>query len=82
MFFRSLTAADSGTSDAPIVYRGQPGKAVQIVGGKVVSGWRPVTDAKALAKLAPEVRRKVVQADLKAQGTRFLIAVPETHVIA
>jgi len=63
-----LTAADSGTAEAPIVYRARAGEEVRIVGGKAVKDWRPVTDAKGLERLAPEARGKVLAADLKAQG--------------
>jgi len=64
----ALTAADSGTREAPIVYRARAGAAARIVGGKVVTGWRPAADAKVLARLVPAARGKVLQADLKAQG--------------
>lgn len=63
-----LTAEDSGTAAAPIVYRAAPGAAVQFVGGRVVNGFTKVTDAEVLARLHPEARANVVQADLKALG--------------
>jgi hypothetical protein len=64
----ALTAEDSGTAAAPIVYRAQPGTAVRLSGGLRVSGWQPVSDAAILNRLDPLARGKVFQADLKAQG--------------
>jgi len=65
----ALTAADSGTAAAPIVYRAAPGAEVRLTGGKVVTTFRPVTDRAVLRRLDPAARRHVVQADLKALGT-------------
>jgi len=63
-----LEEQDSGTAESPITYRGKAGGEVRIVGGKVVRGWRPVTDAATLERLDPTARDKVVVADLKSQG--------------
>ena len=63
-----LTAEDSGTPESPIVYRGRPGESVRLMGGRVVSGWEPVTDAAVLARMDETARGQVWQADLKAQG--------------
>lgn len=63
-----LAAEDSGTAAAPIVYRARPGEQVRLVGGKVVTGWRPVTDPAVLSRLDVSVRGKVLQADLRALG--------------
>ena len=63
-----LTAEDSGSSQHPVAWRGFPGEEVRIVGGKVVTGWKPVTDTSVLERLAPEARGQVVQADLKVLG--------------
>ena len=40
-----FTTEDSGTKDAPISYRAAPGESVRLLGGKVVTNWKPVTDA-------------------------------------
>jgi hypothetical protein len=64
----ALTAEDSGTADAPIVYRGRKGDKVRLVGGRIITGWGPVTDPAVLARLEESARGQVVQADLKAQG--------------
>lgn len=67
-----LGAADSGTADAPIVYRAQAGELVRLIGGRVVTGWKPVTDQAVLARMDAAARDKVVQADLRSQGiTQF-----------
>ncbi|OGV89744.1 MAG: hypothetical protein A3K19_04975 [Lentisphaerae bacterium RIFOXYB12_FULL_65_16] len=63
-----LTAEDSGPAEAPIVFQGRPGAEVRISGGKIVTGWQPVTDPAILERLDPVARGKVFQADLKAQG--------------
>lgn len=60
--------ADSGTAEAPIVYRAAPGAEVRFTGGVAVKGWQPVTDAAILKRLAPEAQGKVLVADLTAQG--------------
>jgi hypothetical protein len=63
-----LTAADSGTAEAPIVYRAARGAEVRISGGRAVGGFRPVSDAAVPARLDEPARGRVLQADLKAQG--------------
>jgi hypothetical protein len=63
-----FSAEDSGTAAAPVVYRAEPGAAVRLTGGRVVSGWRAVSDPAALARLSEEVRAQVQVADLRAQG--------------
>jgi len=63
-----LVPQDSGTEAAPIVYRGRPEAEVRVVGGRVVTGWQPVTDPIVLAQLDDAARSRVLQTDLKAQG--------------
>lgn len=63
-----LAAEDSGTAEAPITYRAAPGEQVRLVGGKLVTNFRPVTDAGVLARLDERARGKVLQADLRALG--------------
>ena len=63
-----LGAEDSGTPDAPIEYRARAGEEVRLLGGRVVTGWKPVTDPAVLGRLDPTARGKVVRADLKALG--------------
>ena len=63
-----LIAEDSGSDKKQIAYRGCPGEEVRIVGGKVVTGWKPVSDETLLKRLTPQARGNVLQADLKALG--------------
>ncbi len=61
-----LKKVDSGTKDAPIVYRAAKGETPRLIGGRVVKGFAPVTDPAILGMLPAEARGKVLQADLKA----------------
>ena len=63
-----LTKDDAGTADSPIVYRARKGEEVRLVAGKVVRGWKPVSDPEVLEQLDPAARGKVVQSNLRAQG--------------
>jgi hypothetical protein len=63
-----LTAEDSGTDVAPIVYRARKGEEVRLVGGRQVTGLKPVTDPAILSRLDEGARGKVLQADLRALG--------------
>ena len=63
-----LTAADSGTAQAPIVYRAYKDEKVHLIGGREVSNFRRVTDAAILERLDEAARGRVWQADLKAIG--------------
>ena len=66
----SLTAEDSGTALHSITYRAARGQEVRIIGGKVVTGFKRVTDPAVLQRLDPGARAKVFVADLKAQGLK------------
>ncbi len=63
-----LTAEDSGTPDAPIVYRATPRETVRLTGGVRLRHFAPVRDAAVLDRLPEEARGKVVQVNLRAQG--------------
>jgi len=63
-----LSAEDSGTSDAPISYAACEGEEVRLVGGRRVTGFRPVTDPSILKRLDESARGNVLQANLKALG--------------
>ncbi|MCX6901275.1 MAG: right-handed parallel beta-helix repeat-containing protein [Verrucomicrobia bacterium] len=63
-----LTAEDSGSAKAPIVYRARKGETVRISGGKLVTAWKPVTDAAVLNRLDPAARGHVMHANLRALG--------------
>ncbi len=61
-------AQDSGAEGAPVAYVAEPGTTVRLSGGREVTGWRPVTDAAALARLPEASRGWAAVADLRAQG--------------
>ena len=63
-----LTKDDAGSAESPIVYRARKGELVRLVGGKVVRGWRPVSDPAVLNRLNGPACSAVLQADLRAQG--------------
>ena len=63
-----FTAVDSGSADAPVVYRAAPGDTVRLLGGRQVSNWVPVSDPQVLGSLDESARGHVLQADLKAIG--------------
>ncbi len=63
-----LTRQDSGSPDAPVVYRAtEPGQAI-FYGGTRIGGFQPVKDDAILRRLPEEARGKVLQCDLRAQG--------------
>jgi len=63
-----LTAQDSGTQEAPVTYRARKGETAKLVGGRVVTGWKPLTDPAVLKRLPESARGQVWHADLKALG--------------
>lgn len=64
----SLTAEDSGTAEAPVVYQAESGRTSVLGGGAKITGWKPISDAALRDKLDPSVRQRVLEADLKALG--------------
>lgn len=63
-----LTEADSGTARSPVLYRARQRESVQLVGGRPVGDWLPVTDLSVLERMDPEAGPRILQADLRAQG--------------
>lgn len=63
-----LGGEDSGADGAPVVYRAAAGQDVRLIGGKVVTGWKPVTDPAVLDRLDAAARGRVLETDLKALG--------------
>lgn len=63
-----LSAQDSGTETAPVVYRAAEGEEVRLAGGRGVTGFKPVVDPAVLGRLDEAARGHVLQADLRAQG--------------
>jgi hypothetical protein len=59
---------DSGRKVAPVIYRARDGQSVHLAGGRSVDLFSEVTDPQILARLKPEARSHVLQANLKQQG--------------
>jgi hypothetical protein len=83
-----MAKPDSGTADAPVVWRArQPGTVTLSVGRQVqASQFTPVTDATVLARLDSAARDHVVQLDLGALGLRNTKPYPnyftnDTHLL-
>ncbi|MBI2193445.1 MAG: right-handed parallel beta-helix repeat-containing protein [Planctomycetes bacterium] len=74
----TLDARDSGSGDAPTVYRAAPGEQAILAGGVTIppDAFFPVTDAGVLERLDPAARGKVAQADLHALGVTDLGSFP------
>ncbi len=67
-----LSAEDSGTPDAPIVWRAYKNEHVRILGGRVLKGFKKVMDADIRARLDESASNNVLQADLRIQGIHDL----------
>lgn len=63
-----LTAEDSGMPGAPVVWRAWRKERARLLGGRVVTGFQPVTDEATRARLDEAARDNVLVADLAAQG--------------
>lgn len=63
-----LESADSGTEEAPVVYRAAAGEQPRFAGGVRLAGWRSVTDAEVLGRLPESARGKVMEAGLAEAG--------------
>ncbi|NLO73519.1 MAG: right-handed parallel beta-helix repeat-containing protein [candidate division WS1 bacterium] len=68
----SLSEQDSGTAEAPIVYRACPGEEPRLVGGVEINDFQPVTDPAVLERLREHARPHVQVADLSAAGVTDL----------
>ncbi len=64
----AFSKQDSGTLDAPIVYRAAEAGMTVFSGGAILEGFKPVEDEAILARLPEEARGKVQMVDLKSQG--------------
>lgn len=64
----TLTEEDSGTDDTPIIWQAYPGEEVRCIGGKVITGFEPVTDLDVLNRFDKACRANILETNLKAQG--------------
>lgn len=62
----ALNAADSGTPEAPVVYRSYPGERARLLGGRLLETFAAVTDEAILARVAPAAHDHLLQCDLSA----------------
>ena len=63
-----LDEQDSGSKTSPIVWRNYNKEKVQLVGGKEITGFEPVSDKSVLLRLDKDSQDKILVTDLKAQG--------------
>jgi len=63
-----LTAEDSGSEQAPVVYRALDGATPVFTGGKALTQWTKLKEAPELERLALPVRDKIYVTDLTAAG--------------
>jgi hypothetical protein len=64
----TLTAEDSGSEHAPVIWRNYQSERVVLSGGCTIRDFSPVTDSDVLERLPAVARGKVLQADVKAAG--------------
>ena len=69
-YFISEPLMINGTRDRKILVEAASGGVPTVRGDRIVSGFKPVKDRTVLSCLAKEVRGKVLEADLKAQGIK------------
>jgi len=63
-----LGVDDSGTRQAPVVWRAADGEEARLSAGRTVAGWRPVSDAAVRERLDPAAQDRVLELDLKGAG--------------
>ena len=63
-----LTAGDSGTAAAPVIWRAYNEERVRLLGGRTLTGFQPVADPAVVARLDEVARKHVVQLNLRALG--------------
>jgi hypothetical protein len=63
-----LTAADSGTPEAPVVWSALKGVHARLLGGRVLHRFGPIMDPDILSRLDAGAREHVVQTDLRSEG--------------
>lgn len=63
-----LTAEDSGTPNAPIIWRAYKDEHVRLLGGRTLTGFQPVNDPAVLSRLDENARGHVVQLNLRTLG--------------
>jgi len=71
-----FTSEDSGLPGAPVVYKACVTGGARLTGTRLVRGFKPLRDSSLLLRLPPEVRGKVLVADLRASGVSDWTSAP------
>jgi hypothetical protein len=69
----TLAAEDSGTEQAPVIYRAAPGEKPRFTGGVPLHGFQAVADPAILKRLPANMAKKVWALDLKTAGITNLL---------
>ncbi len=79
-----LSAEDSGTEKAPVVWRAEEGQTPRLLGGRRLAAgdFQPITNKATLARVSPEAKGKVVELDLKMAGVKNAGAHPDVFTDA
>ncbi len=74
-----LGPEDSGTAEAPVVWRAKVGEQPRLLGARVLkaSDFQPVTDPATLARLSPEAAGKIRMVDAEALGLKRIGPYPD-----
>jgi hypothetical protein len=64
----ALTADDSGTATAPVIYCAAPGAKPILRAGQAITGFAPLADSPAAQRIPEAARAHVLQVDLRAAG--------------
>ena len=64
----ALSALDSGSEGAPVVWRAYGDERVRLLGGRILNGFQPVKDPAVLSRFEEAARNNVLQLDLRAHG--------------
>lgn len=75
----SFGASDSGTANAPVIYRAEEGAVVRLLGARRIPAvdFKPITDSRTLARIRPALRGKIVELDLAALGVTHVQKIPD-----
>lgn len=63
-----LNPEDSGKPNAPVVWKAYQGERVRFIGGRVISGFKPVSEVNVLNRLENLARKNVVMTNLSSLG--------------
>ena len=69
-----LSAADSGTTQAPTIYRAIDGQSPRLIGGRLLAAkdFHPITNPQTLARIPAALQGKIVEVDLDALNVQHV----------